>query len=242
MVASWLAGLRDSSVSETWTVYAETAGWDLLLIHRDGYQLGLEAKLGLNAHVVAQALEDSTSVWKNSGPDYRGVLVPEACIQNHITPLARALGIGVIPVRPGASRWSFVSQLPDEKDSWRSNDWPNWCPEERCQLPDYVPDVEGGKPAPVALTPWKVKAIKLMILLERRGRVTRGDMKALQISPTRWTDHWHGFLRPSSEAGGHVRCDRTPDLKAQHPVNWAQIEADYEKWLPPGYRFEALVA
>jgi hypothetical protein len=78
-----------------------------------------------------------------------------------------------------------------------------------------------------------------MILLERRGRVTRGDMKALQISPTRWTDSWHGFLRADPAAGGYVPCERTPDLKAQHPTNWAEIEADYDKWVPPGYRFEA---
>jgi hypothetical protein len=84
-----------------------------------------------------------------------------------------------------------------------------------------------------------VKAIKLMILLERRGRVTRGDMKALQISPTRWTDSWNGFLSASPEAGGYVSNGRTPDLKRQHPTNWAEIEADFAKWCPPGYRFEA---
>lgn len=100
---------------------------------------------------------------------------------------------------------------------------------ERCILPDYIPDVAAGCAAPVQLTPWKINAIKLMIVLERRGYVTRKDMKVLQISPTRWCDHWHGFLAPAPDRR-YVRCNRTPDLKAQHPVNWAQIEADFEVW------------
>lgn len=243
MVACWLDQLRDdrydASVLKQWTVYPETAGWDLLLVHRDGYQLGLEAKLSLNAKVLCQALAGSSSYWQEEGPDYRGVLVPSGKCQNHLAPIAKALGIGIVPVHPKERGvWRGID-LPDERQNWSVDKWPGWLPQKRCAVPDYIPDVEAGHSAPVMLTPWKVKAIKLMILLERRGRVTRADMKALQISPTRWTDHWYGFLTADREAGGYVRCDRTPDLKAQHPRNWTEIEADFEKWCPPGYRFEA---
>ena len=72
------------------------------------------------------------------------------------------------------------------------------------------------------------EAIKLMIVLDRRGYVTRRDMKALEISATRWTDRYHGFLMPGPS--GYVRCNATPDLKAQHPINYAQIEADIDQW------------
>jgi hypothetical protein len=231
MVAAWLELLGRSRQFEeaAWTVYPETAGWDLLLVHQAGYQVGIEAKLSLNAKVLCQALAGSVSYWRDEGPDYRGVLVPDGKLQKNLTPIARALGIGILTVRPSEAGIWRSTGLPSEDGSL---EWPNWCPSKRCPLPEYIPDVTAGHPSPLALTAWKIKAIRLMILLERRGFVTRADMKALQISPTRWCDHWHGFL--AAENGRYVRCSRTPDLKAQHPRNWAEIEADFGKWCPPG--------
>ncbi len=227
---------RNPARAPKWVAYHETAGWDLLLAHPDGPQIGIEAKLSLNAKVLEQALP---SRWADeNGPDFRAVLVPGDGLQNHLTRIARYLGIVVLTVRDGRYGWrgagvgcayDFSPNLPDLTDRWSDRDWPNWCPAERCKLPDYVPDVTGGRASPVALTDWKIRAIKLMILLDRRGFVTRRDMKALKISPSRWTDAWHGFLVPGPD-GGYVRCGRTPDFKAQHPVNWAQIEADFETW------------
>lgn len=242
MVADWLSQLQDRKHGEAWTVYAETAGWDLLLVHSDGYQLGIQAKLSLNAKVIAQALAGTSSFWTEVGPDYRAVMVPRGECQNHMAPILKALGLGIITVRPHERGCWYSLDLPNEGQNFGGGHWPCWLPSERCALPDYIPDVKAGKACPVALTHWKIKAIKLMILLDRRGRVTRADMKALQISPTRWTDHYHGFLAPDSAAGGYVRCTRTPDLKGQHPVNYAEIEADFDQWCPPGYRFEAEAA
>lgn len=239
LVACWLDELRQNKrQSEHWTVYPETAGWDLLLVHRDGYQLGVEAKLSLNAKVLAQALDGSDSYWRDDGPDYRAVLVPDGRLQHFLAPVARALGLGIFKAHPRnlVAGWHDL-RLPDQS-SLSSRDLPNWLPETRCPVPDYVPDVTAGVASPVQLTHWKVKAIKLMILLERRGYVTRGDMKALQISPTRFTDPWNGLLDRDPGRGGFVSGARTPDLRKQHPVNYVEIEADYAKWCPPGYRFE----
>lgn len=215
-----------------WTVYAETAGWDLLLVHNEyGFQVGLEAKLSLNAKVIDQALKDQHSIWRTSGPDYRGILVPSIGRQLHLSNICEAIGLGVVVLRdlpPG--HYSSMS-LPGE-DGYHSP-WPNWCPAERCALPDYVPDVEAGHKSPVQLTPWKIKAIRLMILLDRRGVVTRRDMAALQISPSRWTDPYQGFLARHAGGSGYVRHDATPDLRAQHPVNYAEIEADFAIWARP---------
>lgn len=226
---------RNPAAAPKWIQYHETAGWDLLLAHPEtGEQIGIEAKLTLNAKVLEQALPGR---WADDfGPDYRAVLVPEAGLQNHLSRLARHLGIVILVVRSDVKGWAnapiwsrhdFYPGLPT--DRWNARDWPNWLPAQRCKLPDYIPDVTGGHSAPVALTDWKIKAIKLLQLLERRGSVTRRDMKALGISPSRWTDAYHGFLTPGPD-GGYVRCGRTPDLKAQHPTNWSQIEADYETW------------
>lgn len=217
---------RHSGVSE-WTIYHETAGWDLLLVHADGFQVGLEAKLSLNAKVIAQALDGQHRYYSPAGPDYRGVIVPSGCAQLHMSAICDAIGIGIVKVSPPQLGVYWHIDLPQERYSGHGS-WPNWCPSQRCALPDYVPDVCGGHASPVQLTDWKIKAIKLAIILDRRGFVTRADMKALSISPSRWTDSWHGFLDRSEQ--GYVRNKRTPDLKGQHPTNWAQIEADIAIW------------
>jgi hypothetical protein len=226
LVREFLERLNDRyEGGKRWTVYAETAGWDLLLVHNErGFQVGLEAKLVLNAKVIEQALKDQHSIWRTAGPDYRGILVPAIGRQHHLGRICEAIGLGVITLHdlpPG--HWTSLG-LPHD------GDWPNWCPAERCALPDYIPDVEAGHSSPIQLTPWKIKAIRLMILLDRQGFVTRADMAALQISPSRWTDAYHGFLARDPGRGGYVRCDATPDLRAQHPTNYAEIEADFDTW------------
>lgn len=226
MVRYWLESVRQGMRDFPWTVYPETAGWDLLLVHRDGYQLGIEAKLSLNAKVIEQAIEGSRTYWETSGPDYRAVLVPDGKIQHHMGSICHALGLRVL--RAYKDRVHRLADLPDEASNYRN--WPNWCPSERCPLPDYIPDVEGGHSAPVQLTLWKVKAIKLMIILERRGYVTRADMKTLQISPTRWCDSWNGMLDRAPDRRAYVRNERTPDYRKVHPRNWEEIEADRADW------------
>lgn len=224
---------RVPPIGEGWTAYHETAGWDILLSHNEtGMQLGIEAKLSLNPKVLDQALI-GLKYADSAGPDYRAVLVPRDGCQQHMDRIATHLGIAIITVGKNEGEPGFdiyPHQLPTETQFYWRDLWPSWLPMKRHPLPDYVPDVSGGAAAPVALTPWKVKAIKLMILLERSGYVHRKDMKALDLSPTRWTDCFNGFLVPTPQ--GYARGDRTPDLKAQHPRNWAEIEADFDEWNP----------
>lgn len=214
-----------------WTIYPESGGFDLLLVQREtGIQLGLEAKLSLNLKVVTQALPG----WhrEDEGPDYRGVLVPEYAVQHGMSEIVQRLGIGVIAIQP-PEMWGPRTSitLPDEMRAWSySRDWHPWLPTRRCEVPDYVPDVIGGKPSPVQLTDWKVRAIKLLILLDRRGFVTRADLKHFGLSPSRWTCPG-GYLAPKD--GAFVRYERTPDFRRDHPTNTAQIEADFDKWAPP---------
>lgn len=226
---------RNPDRAPKWKPYHETAGWDLLLVHDSGAQIGIEAKLLLNPKVLDQALPDHR--WANErGPDFRAVLVPADGLQAHMESIASHLGIVVLAVSGrhdtwnGTQRFDFSPALPDLASNYDIGRWPNWHPIQRCKVPDYVPDVIGGHSAPVALTEWKIRAIKLLILLERRGHVTRADMKALKLSPSRWTDAYHGFL--VSGPHGYGRCGRTPDLKAQHPKNWVEIESDFDKWAP----------
>ena len=44
---------------EEWTSYAETAGWDILLVRKtDGFQIGIQAKLKITPFVMAQCLDE----------------------------------------------------------------------------------------------------------------------------------------------------------------------------------------
>ena len=233
LCAAFIASIPVERRGPIWTAYAETAGFDILLVREcDGAQIGVEAKLRLNNKVVAQALPH-ISQWDAAerGPDYRAVLVPAYACDNDLQPICAALGVTVISVfksptyRPNRASYSFSPDLPS--DVYGDRGWHQWAPLKRCAVPDYVPDVAAGASAPVALTHWKIAAIKLAILLQRRP-VTRADFKALALSPSRWTDPYSGWLTRTAE--GYVAGPRIPDFKAQHPTNFDQIAADFDKW------------
>lgn len=220
-----------SAVDDGWTSYAETAGWDILLVRKeDGFQIGIEAKLKLNLHVVNQAIEDSTWQVDYAGPDCRAVMVPDT--EGGFENIAAYIGITIIRVRPpyerGVSGPVFTPYLPKIKAEWSHSDWHEWCPTKRHKLPEYVPDVAAGASAPVQLTSWKIAAIKIAIIAEQRGYVTRSDFKALRIDHRRWLTPT-GWLR--AEGGRYVPGDM-PNFKAQHPTVYEQIAADAPKWMP----------
>jgi hypothetical protein len=237
-----------SKLPEGWTAYPETAGFDILLIRNaDGAQVGIEAKLTLNAKVVLQSLgyEDYYSF---DGPDFRATLVPSGTAGGELKQIARRLGIVTIEVMSdevhGASMTAiyggrvylksqpqpfFSPDLPAIVSPW-GDVWLDHCPPRRCKLPEYVPDVGAGHSAPIQLSDWKIRAIKICVILERRGYVTMEDFKHLQINRQRWIEmRW---LSLTETRGKYVAGARPIDLRAQHPVNYEQIAADFDKWAP----------
>ena len=202
----------------------------------DGAQIGVEAKLQLNARVVLQALPHRQS--EDVGPDYRAVLVPALKLNYDLCEICKRVGIAIIALReyPGSTyygKWSsgpaFVPELPKEPLPYWNSDWHEYAPSIRCEVPDYIPDVAAGASAPLALTKWKIKAIKLTILLKERP-VTRADFKHFELSPSFWLAKG-GWLVRTPE--GWVAGPRTPSFEKQHPRNYAEIEADKAKWMPP---------
>jgi hypothetical protein len=223
-----------AALPKEWTAYAETAGFDIVLVRSDGFQIGVEAKLKLNAEVILQAAEGTMGHWSADmpGPDCRAVLVPMGCNQS-LSPLLRYLHITCIECKFGEiSRHDsrFQPYLPVPKQDWHTEQWYELAPARRLVLPDYVPDVVAGASGPSALTPWKVKAIRIVITLERRGFITRDDFKHFQIDMSRWTQG--GWIEKHAD-GGWV-AGALPNFRHQHPINFGQIEADYEKWKRPG--------
>ncbi len=219
-----------AAVPETWTAYAETAGWDVLLVRKeDGFQIGIEAKLRLNLEVINQAIEQRCSFYSEvEGPDCRAVLVPHDS-QGGFGAIAKYIGVTVIRCYPESRHYSaFTPPLPGSK--FADDDWHEWLPMRRHKLPEYVPDVPAGASAPVQLTPWKIAALKIAVIMEKRGYVTRSDFKHLKIDHRRWTAAESGWLRPDN--GVYVRGNHWPDFKGQHPNVYAQIIADAPKWMP----------
>lgn len=219
---------------EHWLAYPETAGFDILMVREeDGAQIGIEAKLRLNGKVLSQILpRHYEQIHASPAPDFRAVLVPEGRVGD-LGSVCGALGITLLVVRAKPERgvWyeRIAPSLPTCKERWTgaNKGWHEWCPLERCPVPEYVPDVAAGASAPVALTTWKVGAIRLAILLEERP-ITRADFKALGVSPSRWTDPYSGWLVRG--AGGYVAGPRLPNFKAQHPRNYDEIKADRPRW------------
>lgn len=222
------------SIGPDWTAYAETAGWDILLVRKaDGFQIGIEAKLKLNAHVLTQTLEEYGS-WsaEQPGPDCRAILVPDS--ESGYERIASYIGITVLRVRsPNAQYHSqaFFPSLPVIRKGYvgGGDSWYEWAPTSRHRLPEYVPDVAAGAPAPTQLTDWKIGAIKIAITLETRGYVTRADFKHIQIDHRRWLASGMGWL--AIEDGRYVRGKHFPDFKSQHPVVYEQIAADIDRWI-----------
>lgn len=234
-----------AALPKAWTSYNESAGWDMLLVRADGFQVGIQAKLRLNPVVLAQCLSGSRYRDDYAGPDCRAILVPWGGINIGMQTLAPYVGITII--RMGADhhrakymRRPFDPALPgDGYDDY----WFEQAPTKRCKLPEYVPDVVPGKPSPVQLTQWKIGALKIAVLLEANGYVTRKDFRHVGIDHRRWIAPGVQWLRVDD--GKFVPANRLPNFKAQHPVVFEQVKADLPKWgpspavLPP--RQEALL-
>lgn len=242
-------------VPDEWVVYPETCGWDILLVHRQGgWQIGIEAKLTLNAKVLEQAIRHRDS-WAQ-GPDFRAVLVGKVVAENMV--IARALGLTVITpkavpreadwggwshaprtrqgpkipdFRPDLPKAEVLTRIGDWWSHWHQDfDWLDQFPTERHKLPDYVPEVAAGVPSPMILSDWKIKAMRVCVWVERHGVITRHHFKKLGIDPSRWmTGHW---LKAGSSRGEWVAGPGFPadNMRREHPNIFARVEADYSEW------------
>ncbi len=209
------------------TAYAEWAGWDILLVYPEGWQIGIQAKLRLNAAVMLQAAPDR---WFEGthGPDFRAVLVPEA---NGYSEIARRLGLIVFWPRKTPTyikrhyeeRTEFQPLLRDQHgedvDSPGRSDFVDWNPTERHELPPVATDAVAGSPCPVSLTPWKLGALAVLAELELKGTITTKRIREIGVDPRRWTQsHW---LLPTETRGLWTLGGDCPRFDRQHPTAYA---------------------
>lgn len=216
---AWLARYPE------WTPYAETAGWDILLVHTDGTQVGIQAKLKFNMAVLQQAVESSYS-WDGIGPDYRAVLVPEDCgIRN----ICDAIGLTLIqPQKHWNGSFEFYPDFGERcSERWHYNN-----PERRHSLPAYVPDVPAGVPSPSTLSKWKIGALQISAVIEIRGYVTRQDFRLAGIDHRRWVQEW--LDAAPDRPGAWCWRQGAPSFSASHPVVYPKILNDLRQKGVPG--------
>lgn len=232
--------IRDMRAMGGWTIYPETADFDILLV-RDatGHQLGVEAKLQLNAKVASQIIPADHRGYGIGlpGPDFRAVIVP--CITDAnagIAEMLRILGVQVFaPDTRYMGRVQFsMNHYYGHKDA-RAFDitdgelmgwdlaWHDWNPPTRCELPSIVPDVRAGVPAPIRLTPWKIGALRVLADLELDGFVTAKSVREHNVDSRRFcaSDGWLTSLGDGRWARGTV-----PAFDQQHPEAYAQVLAE----------------
>ena len=224
-----------AAIGPDWVAYAETAGWDILLVRKmDGFQIGVQAKLRLGVDVVNQAIEDGWA-YKAAGPhpDCVAILVPD-CEDKRFGRICDHIGLTIVRVTDLKARGLnplynsvFRPILPKFGDRYSHEDWHETATVQRHQLPEYVPDVAAGAPSPLQLTDWKIKAIKLAITLEMRKHLTRRDFAHHRVDHRRWVTQ--GWLKV---VDGRFVKDAFPDFKRQHPRVYKEIKKDAPKWLP----------
>lgn len=224
-----------------WTVYPETAGFDILCVYdKTGHQLGIEAKLQLNAKVAAQILPGHYMGYGADGvegPDFRAVIVP--CLTDASagisimlsilgvmiwTPSERSLGSGVLDfdraLNPHDARDSRRNYDADQRLWPHDMAWHDWNPPRRCTLPEIVPLVRCGVPAPTQLTPWKIGALRVLADLELDGFVTAKSVRDHSVDARRFcaADGWLTSL-----GGGKWGRGKMPAFDQQHPEAYAQV-------------------
>jgi hypothetical protein len=210
---------------DPWTVYPETGGFDLLLVDKYGRQLGIEAKLVMNAKVCVQAIPVHYGI--EEGPDYRGILVPS--INGDLGALVEMHGLVVFTPTKGAYRGGIDFHPYTLSGDSYYDPWFDWNPPKRITLPAMVPDVPAGVPCPVRMTTWKQAALKVLAHLEAHGHITARQVKAYGVDPRRFcaTDGWLVSLGDGRWGRGSV-----PAFDKQHPNEYAAFLREVRETIP----------
>lgn len=231
-----------------WTCHPEAAGFDVLVVHEDGRQIGVEAKLALNAKVADQILPSlGDEFYGRPGPDHRIVIVSKITDASAgIKKMLEHLGVRVL-VASKYSRLKGCSHgfnlerelFSPEKDLPRwgfSNRMFDWWPEERCPVPSVVTSLPAGVPSPVRLTPWKESALRVIALMRIQGFITAKQISSYGIGVTAWTQSpgsKPSWLIKGTSRGQWLESEHMPAFDKQHPDAYALAVASVQESLRP---------
>lgn len=219
-----------------WICHPEAAGFDVLVVHEDGRQIGVEAKMALNAKVADQILPSlGDEFYGRPGPDHRLVIVSRITDASAgIRKMLEHLGVRVL----AASRCSSVKGQEHAFGIQHNLFWPeknfprwgyynrmfDWWPEERCQVPSVVTNLPAGVPSPVRLTPWKESALRVIAQMRHQGFITAKQIASYGIGVTAWTQSpgsKPAWLARGTSRGQWLETEHMPAFDKQHPDAYA---------------------
>ncbi|WP_460384593.1 hypothetical protein [Pseudomonas amygdali] len=219
-----------------WTCHPEAAGFDVLVVHEDGRQIGVEAKLALNAKVADQILPSlGDEFYGRPGPDHRLVIVSKITDSSAgIKKMLEHLGIRVLVaskysrVKGCSHGFSIDSELfwPEKKlpRFGYSNRMFDWWPEQRCKVPSVVETLPAGVPSPIRLTPWKESALRVIAQMRLQGFITAKQISSFGIGVTVWTQapgSKPAWLARGTSRGQWLETEHMPAFDKQHPDAYA---------------------
>jgi hypothetical protein len=230
--------MREFNQLPGWACYPEAAGFDVLVVHDDGRQIGVEAKLSLNAKVADQILPAHYEDMNTSpGPDYRMVIVGKITDASAgIVKMLDRLGVTVLCPRSTWTRegdkltFDLSHRLLEvsERKPYYDLFMFDWNPAERCKVPIMVTNLPAGVPAPVRLTPWKESALKVIAQLRSQGFITAKQIAGHGISFSAWTQSAgtkKAWLAKGEVRGTWVETEHLPAFDKQHPEVYAMAVA-----------------
>jgi hypothetical protein len=219
--------IREFNAVSGWTCYPEAAGFDVLVVHDDGCQIGVEAKLVLNAKVADQILPSLEDDFKSKpGPDYRMVIVGKITEAN--AGIAKLLGRQGVPVLHPISTDGITFSFRIDRHGIERAPIPlfneqylfDWNPPLRCQVPMVVSDLPAGVAAPIQLTPWKEAALKVIALMRKQGFIMSKQIAEQGIGTGYWTQPKFGkqaWLAKGTVQGSWLETEHMPPFDKQHP-------------------------
>ncbi len=226
--------IREFNTIDGWTCYPEAAGFDVLVVHQDGRQIGVEAKLTLNAKVADQILPNQgDDYFSKPGPDHRLVIackIPAASAG--IAKMLSRLGVTVITPQSGRTKSGYAFSFHLNAKVLFHESAPilfgrerlfDWNPAERCRVPAMATNLPAGIPSPVKLTPWKEAALKVIALMRQQGFITAKQIAHYGMGSSRWTQHSDkpAWLRKGNARGQWVETEHMPAFDKQHPELYA---------------------
>ncbi len=225
-----------------WTCYPEAGGFDILAVHEDGRQIGVQAKLTLNAKVAEQILPRERDDYNEKpGPDYRLVIVHK--LSNASEGIARMLAMfGIQVITPRQSRssqgevWTFgefhnLLEASGHASSYGRQYLFDWNPATRCAVPSVLQNLPAGVPSPIRITPWKEAAVKVLALLRKQGFITAKQIANFGIGVTTWTQPQgskQAWLAKGAVRGQWVETEFMPPYDIQHPELFALAQQALE--------------
>lgn len=230
----------ESAKLSDWQAYPECGNWDLLMV-RDGIQVGIEAKMRCSLEVVTQAMPKRSRYRAVPSPHYVGVLVPftspalnEVCsalkiltFDHSFMEVARMWQEHGAPSghRPGDLRLDIKPEYVIEAP--------------RIELPVVAVQTSGGRPSPKRMSKWRVSALRLCILLERRGDLSSQDFRSEKMDITRWRNgRWitrnGDVYRNDGKRGMWARYTKGDRYNISGPSVGYEPEMEAMKALPAG--------